>query len=97
MSVSITLVKITILAAVSPTLNVNVRIVEIIIFSLDVAPAIILVLRIFLSEAIVRLVAPLVENHGLHKITIFIPIFLFFKELFADLVLNWRSRAGAGI
>ena len=83
MSVSITLVKITILAAVSPTFNVNVRIVKIIIFSLDIAPAIILIFRIFLSKTIVRLVAPLVENHGLHKVTIFIPIFNFFKELFA--------------
>ena len=79
LSISVTLVKIAILAAISPTLNVNVRIVEIIIFALDIAPSIVLILRINLFKAVVRLVTPLVEYHGLNKITKFIPIIHFFK------------------
>ena len=97
MSVSVTLVQITILAAVSPTLNMNVGIVKIIIFSLDIAPAVVLVLRINLFKTVVRLIAPLVENHSLDKISKLIPIIHFFKELLADFVLVRRPRAGARI
>lgn len=79
LSISVSLVKIAILAAISPTLNVNVRIVEIIIFALDIAPSIVLILRISLFKAVVRLVASLVEYHGLNKITKLIPIIHFPK------------------
>ena len=97
LSISVTLVKIAILAAISPTLNVNVRIVEIIIFALDIAPSIVLILRINLFKAVVRFVAPLVEHHSLNKIPKLIPIIHFSKELLADFILLWRPRAGAWI
>ena len=97
LSISVTLVKIAILAAISPTLNVNVRIVEIIIFALDIAPSVVLIFRVNLFKAVVRLVAPLVEHHSLNKISKLIPIIHFSKQLLADFVLLWRPRASARV
>ena len=73
--VSVTLVKVAIFAAISPTGPIKVGVIKVIIFPLYIAPTILRILRVNLFKAIVWLVASIVEDHSLNEIAIVIPIF----------------------